>query len=131
MPPGLGARKFKICNPYHFTSRSALAIGIVDSANGRKLKACECFYVRQITTLEAHRDSFSPHLCTVRTEPRHLPHVDRGERAEKSKNIQQPQNYADDHDPIQDRLDRTCHRNVAINQSEQNTDYDQDHYELN
>jgi hypothetical protein len=28
--------------------------------------------------------------------------MDRGQRAEKSKNIQQPQYYANDHDPIQD-----------------------------
>jgi hypothetical protein len=80
--------------------------------------------------LETHRDSSSPQLCTVRAEPRQLPHMDRGERAEKSKNIQKPQNYDDDHDSIQDRLDRSCHRYMAINQPEENTNYDQDHYEL-
>jgi len=57
--------------------------------------------------------------------------MDRGERAEKSKNIQKPQNYTDDHNPIQNRLNRSCHRYVAINQPEENTNYDQDHYELN
>jgi hypothetical protein len=29
-----------------------LAVGIVDGADGRKLKAGECFYVRQITSVE-------------------------------------------------------------------------------
>jgi hypothetical protein len=80
---------------------------------------------------ETHRDSFSSQLCTVRAEPRQLPHMDRGERAEKSKNIQEPQNYPDNHDSIQDRLNRSCHRYVAINQSEENTNHDQDQYELN
>jgi hypothetical protein len=66
----------------------------------------------------------------MRTEPRQLPYMDRGQRAEKSKNIQQPQYYANDNDSIQDRLDRSGHRYVAINQPEENTHHDQDHYEL-
>jgi len=43
-----------------------------------------------------------------------------------SKNIQKPQNYGNDHDNIQDRLDGSCHWYEAINQPEENTNHDQD-----
>jgi len=45
----------------------------------------------------------------------------------KSKNIQKPQNYGNDHDNIQDRLNGSCHWYEAINQPEENTNHDQDH----
>jgi hypothetical protein len=67
----------------------------------------------------------------IHPESRQLPHMDRGEGAEKSKNIQKPQNHDNDHDSIQNRLNGSCHRYVAINQPEENTHHDQDHYELN
>jgi len=57
--------------------------------------------------------------------------MDHGEGIEKSKNIQEPQNYDNDHNAIQDRLDGSRHRHVAINQPEENTNHDQDHYDLN
>jgi hypothetical protein len=49
--------------------------------------------------LEAHRGLLFAALCTVRAEPRQFPHMDRGERGEKSKNIQKPQNYDNAHNP--------------------------------
>jgi len=57
--------------------------------------------------------------------------MDHGAGIENSKNIQEPENYDNNHDSIQDRLNRSGHRYVAINQPEENANYDQDHYELN
>jgi len=57
--------------------------------------------------------------------------MDHGEGTDKSKNIQEPQNYDNDYNTIQDRLDRSRHRHVAINQPEEHTNHDQDHYDLN
>jgi len=57
--------------------------------------------------------------------------MDHGEGTDKSKNIQEPQNYDNDYNTIQDRLNGSCHRYVAINQPEENTHHDQDHDELN
>jgi hypothetical protein len=47
------------------------------------------------------------------------------EGMEKSKNIQEPQNYENDHDSIQDRLDGACHRDETVNQPEENPNHDQ------
>jgi hypothetical protein len=54
-----------------------------------------------------------------------------GEGLEKSKDIQEPQNHENDHESIQDRLNRPLHRYEAINQPQENTDYDQHHENLN
>jgi hypothetical protein len=57
--------------------------------------------------------------------------MDHGKGTEKSKNIQEPQNYDNDHNTIQDRLNGSRHRYAAINQSEENAHHDQSHYDLN
>jgi hypothetical protein len=57
--------------------------------------------------------------------------MDHGEGTEKSKNIQEPQNYDNHHNTIQDRLNGSRHRYVAINQPEENTNHDQGHDDLN
>ena len=45
----------------------------------------------------------------------------------KPENVQQPQDYDDHHDGIQDLLDRPLHRDEVIDQPQQNTHYDQNH----
>jgi hypothetical protein len=57
--------------------------------------------------------------------------VNIGEGTEKSKNLQKPQNYRNDHDGIQDRLNGSCHWYEAINHPEDNTDYDQNNDNMN
>jgi|GEM_PF-5049702 len=49
----------------------------------------------------------------------------------KSKNIQKPQNHGNDHDCIQDGLNRSLHWYEAIDQPEENTNHDQDQQYLN
>jgi hypothetical protein len=56
--------------------------------------------------------------------------VDSGERVEKSKNIQQPQNDSDDYHCIQDGLDRSLHWYEAIDQPEQDAYHHQNHQYL-
>lgn len=58
-------------------------------------------------------------------------HAKTGNRVHESKDIEQPQNHADDDDGIQDRLDGTGHRYEVIDEPEENTDRNQDHDELN
>jgi hypothetical protein len=48
-----------------------------------------------------------------------------GEGMKESKDIQEPQDYKNDHDSIQDRLDGSCHRNEAVDEPEKNTHHDQ------
>jgi len=48
----------------------------------------------------------------------------------KSEDVQEPQDHADYHDGIQDRLDRPLHRDKVIDQPEQNTHYDQNQQQL-
>jgi hypothetical protein len=58
------------------------------------------------------------------------PNANIGEGMEKSENVEKPQDYADHHDGIQDRLDRPLHRDEVIDQPQQNTYYDQNHQQL-
>jgi hypothetical protein len=51
-----------------------------------------------------------------------------GKGMEKSEYVQEPQDHGDHYDAIQDRLDRPLHRDEAIDQPQQNTYYDQNHY---
>jgi hypothetical protein len=44
----------------------------------------------------------------------------------QSKDIQEPQNYEDDRDGVQDRLDGSRHRDVTVNQPEEDPNHDQD-----
>jgi len=61
----------------------------------------------------------------------HLPpNVDAGEGMKKSKNIQKPQHHGNDHDSIQDRLDRSLHWYEAVDQPKQNTHHDQNYQYL-
>jgi hypothetical protein len=48
----------------------------------------------------------------------------------KSKNIEKPQDHADHHDGIQDRLDRALHWDEVVDQPQQNAHYDQNHHKL-
>ena len=43
----------------------------------------------------------------------------------KSEHIQKPQNHANDHDCVQDRLDATCHGDESIHQPQEDADDDQ------
>ncbi len=43
----------------------------------------------------------------------------------KSEHIQKPQNHANDHDCVQDRLDATCHGDETIHQPQEDADDDQ------
>jgi hypothetical protein len=52
------------------------------------------------------------------------PHADVGEGMKQSKNIEQPQNHGNNHDRIQDGLDRSLHR-YQVDKPKQNADYDQ------
>jgi len=45
----------------------------------------------------------------------------------KSKNVEEPQDYADHHDSIQNRFDCRLHRDEVIDQPQQNTHYDENH----
>jgi hypothetical protein len=56
------------------------------------------------------------------------PNVNVGKGMKKSEYVQEPQDHGDHYDAIQDRLDRPLHRDEAIDQPEQNTYYDQNHY---
>jgi len=60
-----------------------------------------------------------------------LPHVNRGEGTQKSKNAQKPQDNGNDHNGIHDRLDGARHRDESVDEPENNTNYDQDHHHLN
>jgi hypothetical protein len=55
------------------------------------------------------------------------PNVDAGERMKESKNVQKPQRHANDHDCIQDGLDRSLHWYEAVDQPKQKTHHDQNH----
>jgi len=49
---------------------------------------------------------------------------------QNSKNIQEPENYNNHHDSIQDRLNRARHRYEAVDKPEENTHDDQGHQNL-
>jgi hypothetical protein len=55
------------------------------------------------------------------------PDANIGEGMKKSENVEEPQDHADHHDRIQDRLDCPLHRDEVIDQPQQNTHYDQYH----
>jgi len=49
---------------------------------------------------------------------------------EQTKYIKEPENDADDHDGVQDRLDTACHRDETIHQPKQDAHYDQGYENL-
>jgi hypothetical protein len=63
-------------------------------------------------TAKMHLDRLSPAHAKTRN------------RVHEAKDIEQPQNHADDDDGIQDRLDGTGHRYISIDEPEENTDRD-------
>jgi hypothetical protein len=65
-------------------------------------------------------------------EPRQLlAHSYIGEFTDEPKNAQEPQNYYNDDDSIQDRLNGARHGDVRVDEVENNTNYDQDHNQVN
>jgi len=48
----------------------------------------------------------------------------------KSKYVQKPQHHANDHDCIQDGLNRPLHRDIAVDQPEQDAYHDQNYQYL-
>jgi hypothetical protein len=48
-----------------------------------------------------------------------------GQVAKQSENVEKPQNYDNDHKGIQNRLDRSRHWNVPVDESQHDTHYDQ------
>jgi hypothetical protein len=66
------------------------------------------------------------------TEPRRLlPHTEIGEIAEKAKDVYQPQDHGDNHDPIQDTFNGPLHGYVVVNHPKKKPNHDQDHHKLN
>jgi hypothetical protein len=60
-----------------------------------------------------------------------FPNVNPGEGMKESKDIQKPQNHANNHYGVQNRLDGRCHWHEAIHQPQQYTHHDQDFQQLN
>jgi hypothetical protein len=56
--------------------------------------------------------------------------VDVREGMEEPENVQEPQNHANHHHRIQNRLDRSLHRYVPIDQPKQNAYNNQNHHDL-
>jgi hypothetical protein len=52
------------------------------------------------------------------------PNVDLGQGLEEPENVQEPQNYSNYYNAIQDRLDGWLHWNIAIYQPQENTHHD-------
>jgi len=48
----------------------------------------------------------------------------------QSKNIQDPQNYSNNHDAVQNGLDGPLHWNEAIDQPQENTHHDENFQDL-
>jgi hypothetical protein len=59
-----------------------------------------------------------------------MANTDVREGTKKPKNIQKPEHYANDHDGVQNGLDRPLHWYVAVDQPKQNTHNDQSHHYL-
>jgi hypothetical protein len=49
---------------------------------------------------------------------------------EESEDIQDPQDYSDNHYAIQDRLDRSLHGDEAVHQPQEETYYDKNFHHL-
>jgi hypothetical protein len=54
------------------------------------------------------------------------PNVNSGDGMKESKNIQKPQDDANNHNGVQNRLDGRCHGDEAIHQPQEYTHHDQD-----
>jgi hypothetical protein len=60
-----------------------------------------------------------------------LSHANIREGTENSKNAQEPQDNDNDHNGIQDRLDRARHWYKSVDEPENNASHDQNYYYLN
>jgi hypothetical protein len=54
-----------------------------------------------------------------------------GDVMHESKDIQEPHDYTNDHESVQDRLDGARHRNEPVDEPEKNPHHDQGNYDLN
>ena len=64
-------------------------------------------------------------------EPRQLlTHFDVGDFTHEPKNGQEPQDYGNNYDRIQDRLNGARHWDVCVDEPEKNTNYDQDQHHM-
>jgi hypothetical protein len=81
---------------------------------------CSAFH-KKACSLFSHRDYISAELKLL------PPHANIGEGTENSKNAEEPQNNDNDHDGIQDRLDRTSHGDESVDEPKNNTSDDQDY----
>jgi hypothetical protein len=57
--------------------------------------------------------------------------TDIGDAMKQSKHIQKPKHHGDDHDCIQDGLNRSLHWYEAVDEPKQNTHHDQNYQDLN
>jgi hypothetical protein len=57
--------------------------------------------------------------------------VHAGKGVKEPENIQEPQNYGNDHDAVQNGLDGPLHGNEAIHQPQEDTHHDQNFQQLN
>ena len=95
-------------------------------------KVCRLFYYRDYAAAfrvafpakKLDNDYYTPLLQRVRPL---LSHADIRERTENSKNVQEPEDNDNDHDGIQDRLDRARHWDESVDEPENNTGHDQDY----
>jgi hypothetical protein len=54
-----------------------------------------------------------------------------GQGAEKPEDVQEPQDNDDDHDSVQDGLDRSLHGDVAVDEPQQDSYDDQNDHDVN
>jgi hypothetical protein len=60
-----------------------------------------------------------------------FPNAHPGDGMKESKNIQEPQDHANHHNGVQNRLDGRCHWDEAIHQPQKDSHHDQDFHYLN
>jgi len=80
---------------------------------------------RGITSLRGAWSARGSYLPYGQVRTVYAPNAHPRQRVKKSKNVQQPQNRGDHHDGVQNRLDRSSHRNEIVHQPQQNSHHDQ------
>jgi hypothetical protein len=60
-----------------------------------------------------------------------LPNANMGKGMEQSKDVEQPQNYEDYYQAVQDRFDGCLHGNEGVDQPQENTHHDENFKKLN
>ena len=56
--------------------------------------------------------------------------VDPGQGMKQSENVQEPQNYGDHNDAVEDGFDRALHGDESVHQPQQDTDHDENFQNL-